>query len=546
VINIGIDFDNTIVWYDSCFRDLALLEGFVTDGWNGGGKTELRDHLRRQPDGETTWMKLQGLVYGKYMHRAKMMPSVANFLLKCKVQNHNVFIVSHKTEYGHFDPEKISLRRAALKWMEAKRFFDQEYFGINKENVFFADTREEKVKKIGLLKCDWFIDDLPEVFEEILFPSDTKKILFGSYKPEHFHKTTILNSWRKISEKILGETTDKDITAWSKQMMDEPIKHIEKITGRGNSSIYKVIASDKKIYALKYYPDQILDKRPRLKTEFSTLCLLHQYNITNVPKAVEKDDDLNMGLYEWINGGNISKPSVDNLDQAIDFVGQLYSLSQKIDGNHIDIASEACLSANELVNQVENRILRLKHESKRFQELSTFLEFTFEPLWSDVKDESISIWPLESRDKVLSIGKQTLSPSDFGFHNCVKGNDGSLTFLDFDYFGWDDPVKLTADFIWHPAMNLNRKLIDKWIMAMLNIFSIEPEFEDRLKAAMPIYGLRWAMIVLNEFLPDFAKRRREAGRVKNYNLEKSQKIQLKKAKHYCRNVKAMVPQVIFA
>ena len=80
---------------------------------------------------------------------------------------------------------------------------------------------------------------------------------------------------------------------------------------------------------------------------------------------------------------------------------------------------------------------------------------------------------------------------------------------------------------------------------MLNIFSVEPEFEDRLKAAMPLYGLQWAMIVLNEFLSGFAERRREAGEVENYNLEKSQKIQLTKAKHYCGNVKTMVSQVTF-
>mgnify|MGYP000444489930 CR=1 FL=1 len=544
-MNIGIDFDNTIVKYDNLFKEVAITEGFIKKNWNGNGKTVLRNHLRRQPDGETTWMKLQGLVYGKHMQGAEMMQGVANFFLSCNIRGHKIFIVSHKTEYGHFDPEKISLRREALKWMKTKYFFDPQYFGLDMENVFFADTREEKVNIISHLNCAWFIDDLPEVFDEKHFSDSTNKILFGSYKPELFHNTTILNSWRKISEKILGETTDKDITAWSKQMVDEPIKHIEKITGRGNSSIYKVIASNKKVYALKYYPDQISDKRPRLKTEFSTLCLLHQYYITNVPKTVEKDDELNLGLYEWINGGNIDQPSGNNLDQAIDFAGQLYSLYQEIDGNNIARASEACLSANELVLQIEKRLLRLKRESKHFQELSTFLEQTFEPLWADVKDESISIWPLKSRDKALPIDKQTLSPSDFGFHNCLKGNDGSLTFIDFDYFGWDDPVKLTAVFIWHPAMNLNTEIKEKWQEAMLVLFSHDNQFGSRLKAAMPLYGLRWAMIVLNEFIPDFAKRRREAGVVENYNLEKSQKIQLKKAKYYCRNVKAMISQVTF-
>ena len=355
------------------------------------------------------------------MHRAEMMPGVANFLLKCKVQNHNVFIVSHKTEYGHFDPEKIPLRREALTWMEEKRFFDHEYFGINRENVYFANTREEKVEKIAQLKCDWFIDDLPEVFEEALFPSDTEKILFGSSGSEQFHNTTVLESWRKISERILGQTTDDDVILWIKLLMDKPIYYIKKISGQGNSIIHKVIDLDGNYYALKYYPDQVLDTRLRLKTEFNTLRFLNQHNIINIPKAVEKYDDLSLGLYKWIKGDKVTHPTFDDLDQAIDFIQQLYSLSQKIDGNNINRASEACLSANELVSQIENRLLRLKRRTRHSQELSIFLERAFEPLWHEIKNKSISLWPSECRDNRLPKEKQTLSPSDFGFHNCLKG-----------------------------------------------------------------------------------------------------------------------------
>ena len=136
-MNIGIDFDNTIAYYDTLFREVAMDEGIIDGNWEDKRKTELRDYLRRQPNGEKSWMKLQGLVYGKYMLGAKMMSGVANFFLSCNVRGHKIFIVSHKTEYGHFDLEKISLRREALKWMKMKSFFDPQYFGINKENVFF-------------------------------------------------------------------------------------------------------------------------------------------------------------------------------------------------------------------------------------------------------------------------------------------------------------------------------------------------------------------------------------------------------------------------
>jgi len=532
-MNIGIDFDNTIAWYETLFRAVAVNEEIINGNWKGSGKTELRNYLRDQPNGEKTWMRLQGLVYGKHMHGAEMMPGVANFLMSCNMRKHKIYIVSHKTEYGHFDPEKISLRFKALEWMETKHFFDPEYFGMIKENVFFADTREEKVKKIEQLKCDWFIDDLPEVFEENNFPSNTGKILFESNKHESRQDLIILESWRKISEKILGKITNTDVIGWSKRLIAESNFYIEKIPGRGNSSIYKAITSDRKIYALKYYPDRLSDRRERLNTEFQSLQMLHENNINNVPKSIEKSESLNLGLYEWIDGVNINEPSINDLGQVIDFVENLYSLSQIIDKNNIGLASEACLSVNELINQIEKRLLKLKQVSDDFLELSKFLDATFEPLWRKVRDETFSFWSIESLHNSLPKEKQILSPSDFGFHNIIKLSNGTLSFIDFDYFGWDDPVKLTADFILHPAMNLSLELKEKWNEVMLKLFSKDQQYEMRLNAAMPLYAMRWSMIVLNEYLPIFAEHRKEAQGVENYNLEKSQNIQLDKAKYYC-------------
>ena len=150
-----------------------------------------------------------------------------------------------------------------------------------------------------------------------------------------------------------------------------------------------------------------------------------------------------------------------------------------------------------------------------------------------------------SRDSSLPISKQALSPSDFGFHNILRGNNGELTFVDFDYFGWDDPVKITADFIWHPAMKLDSEIIDEWKKAMHDLFSTDSNFADRFIAAMPMYGLRWVMILLNEYLPGFSERRKRAGGTETYNINKSREIQLHKAERYCGRVKTMISQVTF-
>ena len=85
-------------------------------------------------------------------------------------------------------------------------------------------------------------------------------------------------------------------------------------------------------------------------------------------------------------------------------------------------------------------------------------------------------------------------------------------------------------------MNLEKSHKKEWINGMLKIFSSDDKFKGRLEASMPLYGLRWAMIVLNEFLPDIIAKRINASK---FNFLKKETIfdnQLKKAKNYCNQV----------
>ena len=111
-VRIGIDFDNTIVRYDGVFERAARSRGLLPDSWAAADKTAVRDHLRRQPDGEKLWQGLQGWVYGKGISEAEPFPGVADFLAACRGCGAVVSVVSHKTRYGHQDPERVDLREA--------------------------------------------------------------------------------------------------------------------------------------------------------------------------------------------------------------------------------------------------------------------------------------------------------------------------------------------------------------------------------------------------------------------------------------------------
>ena len=221
----------------------------------------------------------------------------------------------------------------------------------------------------------------------------------------------------------------------------------------------------------------------------------------------------------------------------------MYDVSKSSKHEYIGAATEACLSANDLVKQVEKRIDKLMRIAAEYASLKHFLVQQFVPLWKYLVEHSLDRWPGSSRDDDLRYEYQTLSPSDFGFHNALRQSNG-LIFLDFEYFGWDDPVKLTADFIWHPAMDLDVEDSLSWEKSMIDIFSSDPDFEQRLHASKPFYGMRWALIVLNKFLPDFAVDNQLSATTNDISKDYVLDGQLEKAKNYCDAVMEDFPQVV--
>jgi hypothetical protein len=155
-----------------------------------------------------------------------------------------------------------------------------------------------------------------------------------------------------------------------------------------------------------------------------------------------------------------------------------------------------------VLSQIENRYIKLKERAKYFENLRVFLESIFKPVWERAIHWTKSHWPNENVIKTLPQREQTLSPSDFGFHNALERTDGSLCFIDLEYFGFDDPVKLITDFIWHPAMSLSPNQKKFWVKESINIFGKTEKLQYRVVAAWPIIGLRWSLIVLNEFLKE--------------------------------------------
>jgi hypothetical protein len=201
-MRIGIDFDNTIVNYDSLFHRIAVEDGLVPPG-TPPTKAAVRDYLR-SVDREDDWTAMQGYVYGARMAEAAAFPGVFKFMRDSRDLGLELFIVSHKTRYP-FRGERYDLHRAAHEWVSL-HLKDARGRFIEEDSLFFELTKDAKIARIAELCCDYFIDDLPEILLAAHFPERTKPILFdpAGAHPES-GRITPLSCWEDVG-KLIGAT----------------------------------------------------------------------------------------------------------------------------------------------------------------------------------------------------------------------------------------------------------------------------------------------------------------------------------------------------
>lgn len=180
---IGIDFDNTIICYDAVFHAVALERGLIIESVRAN-KQAVRDHLRRQGN-EDEWTLMQGYVYGCRLNDAQPFPSVIDAIRQIRNANHDVAIVSHKTQHPYHGPP-YDLHEAAKQWLRSQHIIGTgaragtgtDEALIDTGHAYFEPTKQAKLSRIESLQCDHFIDDLPEFLAEDMFPSSTQRWLF--------------------------------------------------------------------------------------------------------------------------------------------------------------------------------------------------------------------------------------------------------------------------------------------------------------------------------------------------------------------------------
>ncbi len=285
---------------------------------------------------------------------------------------------------------------------------------------------------------------------------------------------------------------------------------LEPVKGGGNNRVYGAELSDGRMVAAKCYPSQEEDPRDRLGVEFGGLSFLSAPGVGGaLPQSLAADREAGVALYEWIEGEAVSAtdPAArrpGDVDQALVLLEKLHDLRLTPGAKELPPGSDPCFSGADLVAGIAGRRIRLGEVAEENESLRVFLSERFDAALEGARQRAA--WNYEAAgmdfDATIPEEARTLSPSDFGFHNTRRRDDGSLVFLDFEYFGWDDPAKLTADILMHPGMILSTEEETKFRAGLAEINREDETYGVRLSALWPLFGLRWCLILLNEFLPE--------------------------------------------
>ncbi|MGV8996291.1 MAG: aminoglycoside phosphotransferase family protein [Parvibaculaceae bacterium] len=292
----------------------------------------------------------------------------------------------------------------------------------------------------------------------------------------------------------------------------------------GNNLVYEITLANKSLLAKQYYRSPE-DPRDRLATEWAFIAYATSQRIANVPAPVVSDAINGIALYQFVEGRKLSgsELQVRHIDAAADFFLALNGPDRAERAAAVPVASEACFSITDHCALIDRRVARLaaiegdddleKEAKARVAEICEIWRSTKKMIEATLAKDHLD------PDALLSSSQRCLSPSDFGYHNALLRADGGVTFIDFEYAGWDDPAKMAADFFCQPQVPVDHVFFERFLDLTMSFSADAEVLKRRTRLILPAQKLKWACIMLNDFLPDAARRRRFA----NPEAEKSQR-----------------------
>jgi len=328
--------------------------------------------------------------------------------------------------------------------------------------------------------------------------------------------------------------------ASARRHLNTSVASISKLHAGGNSQIYvlELKGRTQKLLVKKYYKDTI----HRLEREYSAFTFLKQSSSDTlrqqVPSVLWVNEQEYYGVYSFEPGFHKSGEQVteNDLRDVMNFIINLQTYRRNEPALHFENALSAAISLNAYIHEVERRIKLFKVAVARGGVAKSVI-VQVEKVQAEQKlQKFLGDFRKKYAERTLSAAlpaeEARLSPMDFSLFSVLFREAKPPCFVDFEYFGWDDPLHMVADFLQHDrSQGIPRALQEAFIdQYRQQATGLSESTLQRLPLTLAILGAVWAARHLY-FLTDEKIKPRKHAASDYFNLEVYIGEQLKKLEH---------------
>jgi len=310
---------------------------------------------------------------------------------------------------------------------------------------------------------------------------------------------------------------------------NQAIIKYQEIQAGSNNKLYCIETNKNSLLAKVYHQDD----RQRLQREFQAICFFNKLRLAHTPRAFFKNDTLQYAIYSYEEGftKNARELTPQDIENMAIFIATIHNIQPEQVKENFQSAIMACFSLEDYINNIKFRLGKFTDyisEKNAYPQIVHFSKKTNIPvLIETLVSDSIENIPQKEIAINLATEFRRLSPVDFGPHNMIFKENGDITFVDFEYFGWDDPARLIGDFMNHDqtsgVSDANKKL---FINIYRNHVTLPQESLSRIEIVTKLITVEWLAIILFSLTPEKIRARQFAD--KDFNLDSYIEGQIKK------------------
>jgi len=276
---------------------------------------------------------------------------------------------------------------------------------------------------------------------------------------------------------------------------------LEPLRGGINNQVFRCIAGGHR-FVLKGYAAHREGERDRFKAEVEFLNYAKAVAPGFVPQLLGSDAASRSLVLESLEGDGFQEgthPSEEDIERAVIFMVCLNTGSDLAKQYLNNSAADGFLRLTEHLQNIEQRVSKMSvdHLPADFRAKAEELIERVRRELDHLQERTAQLIAEGYCEDVLDPINRCVSPSDFGFHNAIRTLQG-IKFFDFEFAGWDDPVKAVADFDLQPKVPLSLReralgeALPQWGKGLA----------ERYDVLFPILKLKWACIILAVLIPD--------------------------------------------